>query len=418
MRARGGRSFRTGGVFLVLCLWCHAASAQTLAQRGFVDGSGFFYPQVAPNDDVRGVADLLVRDEVFAKPASWLQLAGGIEVRANSHGQVDDSWSLDWSDRGILRPRLSVRRASATISKSRLTLDVGKQFIRWGKTDIVTPTDRFAPRDFVNVVDTNFLAVTGVRGVFRVSDADSLEAVWVPRFTPSRLPLLGQRWTPVPPGVPVVVVGEGTLPDGAQAGVRWSHVGPVEFSASFFDGYNHLPTFDVRTEPVPVDSSVVAVAIRRIYPAIRTYGADVAVPTPWFTIKGEAAYFSSAVADEYLLFVVQVERQTGEWVFVGGYAGEAVTTRRAPFVFAPDRGLTDAIVARASFTIDTNRSLAVETAIRQNLQGEYLKAEFSQARGQHWRVTVAGIFIGGEPDDFLGQYSRNSHVSLVLRYSF
>jgi hypothetical protein len=331
---------------------------------------------------------------------------------------VDDSWSLDWSDRGILRPRLSVRRASATISKNWLTLDVGKQFIRWGKTDIVTPTDRFAPRDFINVVDANFLAVTGVRAVARANDANSLEAVWVPRLTPSRLPLLGQRWSPVDPGVPVVVVGEGVLPDGAQIGVRWSHVGPIEYSASFFDGFNHLPTFNVRPQPVPIDDSTMAVAIERIYPAIRSYGADVAVPTRWFTVKGETAYFTSVVADEYLLFVVQVERQTGEWVFVGGYAGEAVTVRRAQLVFAPDRGLTDAFVGRASFTIDTNRSMAVETAIRQNLQGEYVKTEFSQAHGQHWRVTIAGIFIGGAPDDFLGQYSSNSHVSLVLRYSF
>ena len=34
------------------------------------------------------------------------------------------------------------------------------------------------------------------------------------------------------------------------------------------------------------------------------------------------------------------------------------------------------------------------------------------------RVTAAGVLIGGEPDDFLGQYRRNSHGSLVLRYSF
>ena len=46
------------------------------------------------------------------------------------------------------------------------------------------------------------------------------------------------------------------------------------------------------------------------------------------------------------------------------------------------------------------------------------RANIPQARGQHWRATAAGVAIGGEPDDFLGQYHRNSHVAVALRYSF
>ena len=97
---------------------------------------------------------------------------------------------------------------------------------------------------------------------------------------------------------------------------------------------------------------------------------------------------------------------------------EVVTTRRAVATFAPDRGLTRAIVARAGYTIDSNRSIAVEGAVRQDGQGFYSKVEYSQARGQHWRATLSGIVIAGSPDDFLGQYDRNSHVGVALRYSF
>ena len=97
---------------------------------------------------------------------------------------------------------------------------------------------------------------------------------------------------------------------------------------------------------------------------------------------------------------------------------EAVTARRAALTFAPDRGMTRSLVARASYTIDSNRSLAFETAVRQNGDGVYAKAEFSQARGQHWRATMTGAAITGHSDDFLGQYHRNSHVTAALRYSF
>ena len=41
------------------------------------------------------------------------------------------------------------------------------------------------------------MGVTGAR-VSVLAASETLEAVWVPRFTPSRVPLLTQRWTVVP----------------------------------------------------------------------------------------------------------------------------------------------------------------------------------------------------------------------------
>ena len=393
-------------VAVVAALRATPVVAQTLTQRGFVEAVAFGFPQEAPNDRTRLVGGFLAREEAFFKPAPWIQFAGGVDLRADSHAQVEDRWRVDIADRGAERPRLSVRRASAAIARGPLTVDAGKQFIRWGKTDIITPTDRFAPRDFLNVVDNELLAVTGVRAVAQLR-SETFEAVWVPRFTPSRVPLLHQRWAVVPADVaaPPIVQIPATLPGGSESGVRWSHVGAgFEYAASFFDGFNHLPTIDRGL----------------IYPPIRMYGADAAAPTRWFTIKAEAAYFtsSSIAADEYILYVVQIERQTGEWVLVGGYAGEAVTERRGSLTFAPDRGLTRSLVGRASYTLDVNRSIAFEGAFRQNGDGEYAKLEYSQARGQHWRATLTTVGIGGHADDFLGQYHRNSHFTATVRYSF
>src|SRR5262245_36035647 len=194
------RRLSVGALFVALMVsWRTDVSGQSITQRGFVEGSAFFYPQTAPNDDERLVGDLLAREDAVFKPAVWVQFAAGLDVRANSHGQVEDSWQLDFSDRTRLRPRLSIRRLSATLHRGLFTIDAGKQFIRWGKTDIVTPTDRFAPRDFLNVLTTEFIAVTGVRATAQAGH-ETFEAVWVPRFTPSRMPLVDQRWTPVPTG--------------------------------------------------------------------------------------------------------------------------------------------------------------------------------------------------------------------------
>lgn len=410
------RHFRArAALFLVLC--AASASAQTVAQRGFVQGTFLGFPQKAPNDPARIIGDFLVREDAFFKPTPWLQFAGGLDFRANSHDEVEDRVRVDFSDRTLTRPRLSVRRLTTTIAHGSLTVDLGKQFIRWGKTDIVTPTDRFAPRDFLHVFNSEFLAVTGARMVVQAGD-DAFEGVWVPRLTPSRIPLFDQRWAVVPPDVaPIPIIDTGAaLPDGSETGFRWSHTGSgFEYALSFFNGFNHLPNIGADVRPLPQ-----ALRLTRIYPPIRTYGVEAAMPTPWFTIKGESVYFTSSSmdTDEYVLYVLQLERQSGEWVLVGGYAGEAVTARRASLVFAPDRGMARSFVGRASYTIGPNRSVAFEGAARQNGDGLYSKIEYSEGRGQHWRATVTGVVVAGHSNDFLGQYHRNSHAGVAVRYSF
>ena len=100
----------------------------------------------------------------------------------------------------------------------------------------------------------------------------------MPRFTPSRVPLLDQRWTVVPPERRRRAArrrrrrssAEGRRPACAGA----TSAPGFEYSLSFFDGFNHLPNVERRSAQVGQARcrSVVAVA-RDAYPAIRTYGA-------------------------------------------------------------------------------------------------------------------------------------------------
>jgi len=207
---------------------------------------------------------------MFVKPAPWLRFAAGAEVRANSHDQVEDGWRVDIGDRGLRRPRASVRRLVATFTRGPLTIDAGKQFIRWAKPTSSIHRPVRAAR-FPERRRRDFLAVTGVRGVVQV-DADTIEVVWLPRFTASRVPLLDQRWTAVPAGAASVplVDGGATFPERSQTGVRYGHVGAAfEYSLSVFDGLNHLPNIQpsLAADPASFGSaSSVRVQVARVYP--------------------------------------------------------------------------------------------------------------------------------------------------------
>jgi hypothetical protein len=205
------------------------------------------------------------------------------------------------------------------------------------------------------------------------------------------------------------------FPEGSQLGGRWNYLGSgYEMSFSYVDGFHHLPEIEAEVRPFPP-----ALILRRVYAPLRMGGADAAVSLPWLTIKGEAAYLatSSKSADDVVVYVVQVERQSGELSVVAGYADEIEVASRSTLDFAPDRGLTKSFLGRASYTIDANRSVAVEAALRRNGDGVWIKTEYSRAYGAHWRATLNGTVIAGHARDFLGQYRRNSHLAVTVRYS-
>ncbi len=396
-----------------LALLAVSAWGQNFTQRGFLETAAVLYPETAPNDSGRVVGESLFRYEAFYKLTN-LRFAGAVDARFDTHQETERAWDPSWWDRNLRRPTLAVRRMSAQYTRGKLTVEAGKQLIRWGKADVLTPTDRFAPRDFLNVVDSDFLAITAARVTY-ATQADTFDVVYSPQLTPSRVPLLNQRWAVLPEGIPIHEA-EPDFPGGQQFGARWNHIGAAaEYSFSFYNGYDNLPLY--RVEP---NFALLRADVQRFYPQMRMYGADAAVPVGPVTVKAEAAYFTSSnpLADEYGLWVLQLERQAGEWSLVAGYAGQVTTDHRSTIGFNPQRGFTRAVVAHAGYTIDVNRSVAFEGVVRQNGQGVYLKAEFSQAFGQHLRSTAGFALIRGDATDFLGQYRRNSHLILRLRYSF
>ena len=218
---------------------------------------------------------------------SWLTLAGSIDARIDTIGQVEREWRFDVRDRGLQRPAFSLRDARATVRRGTLAVDLGKQFIRWGKADILNPTDRFAPRDFLEVTDDEFLAVIGARGQYE-RGAHSVDVVWVPTFTPSRTPLIGGRWAPLQPQTfgttGFLDLGPCFRSARSTALAGMCSVQVLRRPLSYFDGFNHLPQFTA----IPLSGRPL-VALQRTYAPLRMGGADAAVPLRWFTVKGEIA---------------------------------------------------------------------------------------------------------------------------------
>lgn len=406
-------------LFSWLVLGSVAVCGQTFEQRGSIELELVGFPLTAPNDSGQAIGTGVFRWDASYKAASWITFSGGVEAQMDTHR--DTAFRFDEDDRGLLRPAFSIRSLQMTFHKGHVTADIGKQFIHWGKADILNPTDRFGPRDYLNVVDSEPLGVWAAR-VNVEYQGTSVDMVWTPRFTPSRMPLIDQRWALLPPDAPPRVENAETVfPGGGQYGARINHIGNgYEISASAFEGYNPLPLLIPIADPVSQ-----TLYVQRFYPKIRTYGTDAAIPLHLFTIKTEAALFDSREtsanaprSDTYVLWVAQLERQIRQWVVAAGYAGQTVFDQRYPIYFDPERGLTKTVLAKAVYNLDAPTSVSIETATRQNGQGTWSTIEYSRQVATHWRLIGGITVIAGARNDFLGEYRRNSFGVFKVRYSF
>jgi hypothetical protein len=83
-----------------------------------------------------------------------------------------------------------------------------------------------------------------------------------------------------------------------------------------------------------------------------------------------------------------LERQIRELGLAIIYAGDVVTAASNTVQSSLERGFARSAIGHASYVIDPNRSLLLDLAVRQNGRGSVIRPKYSQAYGQHSRLTV------------------------------
>ncbi len=103
---------------------------------------------------------------------------------------------------------IGLREAYLDIYFPSIDLRIGKQQIIWGKADGVFITDIVSPKDLTEFILRDFseirMGITAVKGDYYIGN-NTLELVWVPVFTPTKLPPKNSIWYPKRPDFPAPV---------------------------------------------------------------------------------------------------------------------------------------------------------------------------------------------------------------------
>ncbi len=409
---------------------------------GYLEAAGHFYShRPNPSDTLaKGVTRFKVWSKaILSKNLSW---RATYDLRLETHRDIDRSRWLDTTDRGLLQPAGSLGEFYVDLKLNGTDLRVGRQEIRWGRADGYNPTDNLIPYDYLDTSAGERMAVPALKADTFFGKTH-LEAAWIPVFTPTRLPLLGQRWfpplpssasLPAVPGSPPASVdliyrnGIMRLPaltfGNGQWGLRWNQVVPrAEFSLSYFDGFDDIPFFravPAELRPAAEPRPELIISLDRDFYRVRIAGADFATAIGPFGLRGEVAYYDQTDPNnqDHVLVVVGLDRSWGDWFALLEYAELGVAgDYRYPATF-PDLALRSTAMWRVERTLGLSQSVEINGAVGLRDGGVLVQPLYSRALTNRWRLKVGASLIAGSADSYLGQYAKNDSLNLQLRCTF
>jgi hypothetical protein len=423
-------------VGIPLALWLlfspAAYSQNSWEYGGFLQESAQVYAKTPNPSDAYSEANAHFQFWCRAQVSKKLSWRGAFDIRLDTHKNVDRGRWADLTQRGIQQPAGAVSEFYLDARLSHLGLRLGKQQIRWGRADGFNPTDNIIPYDYIDTFAEERLAVTALKADAYFKRA-SFEGVWIPFYTPTRLPIFGQRWFPRLPASPqgfdlIYRDQRGPLPaqtfGNGQWGVRYSQVvSRGEFSFSYFDGLDDIPFFRPSIALLSFASPErlrAQIALGREYYRVRVAGFDFASDLGPIGIRGEAAYFDQTDPNnlDHVLYVVGVDKNWRDWFVILQYAGQKVNGRLAGQAVFPDLGLRSSMIYRVERTLGPSRSIEIKGVLRLRDGDFLLQPIYSVALSNNWRLKLGATVFAGSKNTYLGQSRDSSHLNLQLTYSY
>jgi len=263
---------------------------------------------------------------------------GEINLLAKSGKFGDGKLSFrlrDGMENGYEPYGLDLREAYIHVHLGPVSLCTGRQIIAWGRADSNNPTDLITPKnplfhspDPDDIRMGNFL----FNGKINVGTHIFFQGIWIPVYRPSIIPVT-RDVLPPEMEVPAVQSPQKTLKNSGYA-MKMDFTYPaVDFSLSWFDGFDPYPLFSFGGYK-PVDSTFVPVIGEEPFRE-KIAGADFSTTLGSFGVRGEVAYRQTKgydhdihVALPDIRWVAGLDKTLGNLTMIVQYSGYCVTKFR------------------------------------------------------------------------------------------
>ncbi|MGI5860989.1 MAG: DUF1302 family protein [Myxococcales bacterium] len=335
------------------------------------------------------------------------------------------------------------------LSKGPVDLKLGQQFIFWGRTTWVNPTDVITAWDYPNMaseIEDYRVAPVAARLNWYVFDELMLDLVWLPRFSPHRL---GASAPGTMAGLPVTEgepASPRATPENGEFGLRLSHTvssWAFDWALSAYKGFEKMPVYTV--EPIMDMTSMPPAPTgflwRRRHDPLLVFGGDFSKAFGSFVLKGEGAWKRTHDRDgtdpnvrnsrlEYVLgldYVFSEDFDVGVQYIGKLYLQYDEAAERAELARRYGGMAPPFVERRRSDEASLRLNLALTGSLGAQILGLYnFSYEDFFALGFVWwepadalKLYVGAVAFGGsEPMTPLAMQEGNSRVFVEVKYSF
>lgn len=344
------------------------------------------------------------------------------------------------------RPYIDFNEFYAKVKYSYFDLSIGKKIYNWGVANGYNPTDNITPYDMLDFLDNEKLGIFSISSGFYY-DILSVEAVFIPFFTPHRVSLAGSRWygdladheddeeeEDTNNRYHDRAMPDRTLENSEYAGRIKASISGWDVSACFFRGFDNQPV----AETIRIDD---VDHVTPVFNRISEYGGTISTLFGKLDLHGEISFRD-----------VDNGNDENYWAYIGGgsyyfdfyldflknimifleYAGEDITKfktnnkRSSTYITRPFKNsivgrlevkFTDDVMINwsgsYSFDFDRNGDDVVD-----DMRNYYYQVLLTWKLNDSYTIKTGTDSMWGNKDSFWGRFRNNDRFFVKLIYYF
>ena len=340
--------------------------------------------------------------------------------------------------------QLNLREVYMEMYFKNFDLRIGKQQVVWGKADGVFITDIVSPLNLSEFLLPDFDEIrTGVIAtkVDYYMGNSTLEAIWIPQFTPTVSPDANSIWYVQPdfPVTPTFDWSKSTVNpslENSELFLKWSVMtSKVDFEIMGGYTWDDNPTlhvqkeFEVNTSTTPPGTILTGLTVTPEYHRLAVAGASFSTEIKGVIFRGEGAYYDgkyfqtedplaedAIIQKNYLNYVAGIDFSIGSVKLSTQFIQKYILEYNENMSEEEIQN-TATVMARYDMIRETLH-LELFSYIGLSNNDASIRPKVTYDFDDSFSILIGGNIFVGERDGRFGQYQDNSMAYMKIKYSF
>lgn len=382
---------------------------------------------------VRNYTGMLFSDTSFAMLQNTFSL--NIENSKNKVAFKVNPYINHYQNKDL---EMGLRQAYLDIFFNSMDIRIGKQQIIWGKADGVFITDVISPKDLREFLLPDFdeirMGITAIKIDYYMGN-NTLEFVFVPSFTPTKIPEQDSIWNPkmdfiIQPIFDYSQKGVEQNLNNSEVFLKYSVLSSaIDFELMGGLMWDDDPILHTSKSIDPMTSQMTSLKITPQHHRLGLFGGSFSTTLGSFVIRGESAYYSgkyfqtmdplaadSIIEKNYIHYLIGADFTIAGIKMSTQFISQVILDYN-DYILKDQFENTMTFLARKDFLRET-LALELFTYIGLNKGDSLVRLKATYKLVDGFDILLGANIFSGDTTGSFGQYGDNDMLYMKFKYSF